>query len=116
MAVDLILGVEEVDIARCTDGLAKLFAQADNGAVEVPEVLVVPRCALAHQEAVVAQGLDLKKVVERGDAFELVPVLVIHDGAEQLSRLAGRADDQPLAVRDQLAFGDDRHALEVLEI
>ena len=41
---------------------------------------------------------------------------MVDDGAEQLACLAGRADDQALAMRDKLAFRDDRHALKVFEV
>ena len=116
MAINLVFGVEEVDVARCADGLAELFAKLDNSAVEVLEVFVVAHRAVAHHEAVIAERLNFKIVVERGDALELIPVLVVDDGAEQLARLAGRADDQALAMRDKFAFRDDRHALKVFEV
>ena len=116
MAVDLVLGVEEMDVARRADGLAELLAKLHDRAVEVLEVLVVIHRTVAHQKAVVAQGLDLKEIVKRGDALELVPVLVVDDGAEQLARFTGGADDQALAVRNELAFRNDRHALEVFEV
>ena len=102
--------------AQNGDGLAELFAKLDNSAVEVLEIFVVAHRAVAHHEAVIAERLNFKIVVERGDALELVPVLVVDDGAEQLARLAGRADDQALAMRDKLAFRDDRHALKVFEV
>ena len=41
---------------------------------------------------------------------------MVDDGAEQLARFTGGADDQALAVRNELAFRNDRHALEVLEV
>ena len=116
VAVDLVLRVEEMDVARRADGLAELLAKLHDRAVEVLEVLVVIHRAVAHQKAVVAQGLDLKEIVKRGDALELVPVLVVDDGAEQLARFTGGADDQALAVRNELAFRNDRHALEVFEV
>ena len=116
VAVDLVLGVEEMDVARRADGLAELLAKLHDRAVEVLEVLVVIHCTVAHQKAVVAQGLDLKEIVKRGDALELVPVLVVDDGAEQLARFTGGADDQALAVRNKLTFRNDRHTLEVFEV
>ena len=54
--------------------------------------------ALAEHEHVVAQGLDLQIIVPGGDALELLPVLAVHHRPEQLARLAGGADDQPLPV------------------
>ena len=116
MAVLLVLRLLKMHVAGGADGLAQLLAQADDGAVVVLQFLVVLRLALADQEAVVAQRLDLEIVVERRDALELVPVLMVAHGLEQLPRLAGGADDQPFAVRDQLAFGDGGIALEIFEI
>ena len=75
--------------AQNGDGLAELFAKLDNSAVEVLEVFVVAHRAVAHHEAVIAERLNFKIVVERGDALELIPVLVVDDSAEQLARLAG---------------------------
>ena len=116
MTVDLVLRLLKMHVAGGDDGLPQLLAEPDNGAVIVAQLLLAPDRALAQHEAIIADGLDLKVIVEGGDALELVPVLMVRDRAEQLARLAGRADDQPLAVRDQLAFRNDRHTLEVFEI
>ena len=116
MAVDLILRLLKMHVAGGDDPLAQLLAEPDNGAVEVAQLLLAPDRALAQHEAIIADGLDLEIIVERRDALELLPILVIRDRAEQLARLAGRADDKPFAVRDQLALRNDRHTLEILEV
>ena len=41
---------------------------------------------------------------------------MIDNGLEQLARLAGRADDEPLAPPEKLRLRHDRHALEILEV
>ena len=41
---------------------------------------------------------------------------MVGHGAEQLARLAGRADDQPLPVGHQLRLGNDGHAAEVFQV
>ena len=42
--------------------------------------------------------------------------LVRHNRLEQLARLAGRADDQPLTPAQQFGLGDNRHTLEIFEV
>ena len=116
MAVDLILRLLKMHIAGSDDPLAQLLAKPDDGAIEVAQLLLAPSRTLTQHEAVIADGLDLEIIVEGRDALELLPVLVIRDRTEQLARLAGRADDKSLAVRDQLALRDDGHALEILEV
>ena len=116
MAVDLVLRLLKMDVAGGADRLAQLLAQTDDGAVELPQVLLRLDIAVADHELVVAQGLDLQIVVERGDAAQLRPVLMVGHRLEKLARLAGRTDDEALAVGHQLRLGDDRHALEVLQV
>ena len=91
-----------MDVSRRADGLSQLLAQPDDGAVELAQLLVALRDALGQHEAVVAQGLDLKEIVERSDAFELRVALVGHNGLEQLACLAGRADNETLTESDKL--------------
>ena len=116
MAVDLVLGLQEVDVAGGADGLAQLVSQPDDGAVELPQLLLRLHVAVSQHESVVAQGLDLQIVIVRGDALELVPVLVVCHRTEQLSRLAGGAHDDAVAVLVQKALGNDGHPLEILEV
>ena len=89
VAVDFVLWVEEVDVAGGADGLAQLFAELDDRAVEAAQLLLAFGHAFFQHEAVVADGLDLEEIVERGDALQLRPAFVRDDGLEQLARLAG---------------------------
>ena len=98
MAIYLVLRLLEVDIACGAHGLAQLLAQADDDAVELPQFLLRLYLAVTEHKGVVAQGLDLQIVVERGNALQLCPILMISDGAEQLARFAGRADNETLAM------------------
>ena len=66
------------------------------------EQLTLSSRALAELKAVVAQGLDLKEIVERSDAFELRVAFMGHNGLEQLACLAGRADNETLTESDKL--------------
>ena len=116
MPVHLVLRLPEMDVAGGADGFSQLLAEADDDTVEFPQVLLAPGVAVAEHESVVAQGLNFQIVVKRGDALQLVPILVVHHCLEQLTRLAGGADNQPLPVGDQLTFGNGRHPLEVFQV
>ena len=116
MAVDLVLRLLKMHVAGGADRLAQLLAEPHDRAVEFPELLVRAHAAVTDHEPVVAQRLDLQIVVIGGNALELRPILMVDDCAEQLARLARRADDQSFAVGVQLALGDRRHALKVLEV
>ena len=63
-AVLLVLGVEEVDVRRGDDGLAKLTAKLKDSAVIVLQHLDVTDCAVIDEEAVIADGLNFKIVIE----------------------------------------------------
>ena len=115
-AVDLLFGVEEVDVAGRDDGLAEFFAQRDDAAVEVPEVLVVFRGAVFEHKGVVADRLNLQIVVEAAQALQFLVALFSGDGIENFARLARRADDDALAVLQQQAFRHDGVFLEVLQM
>ena len=116
MAVNLVLWLHEVHVAGGADGLMQLPSQPHDGAVELPQFLLVPRLAASQHEGVVAQGLDLQIVVKGRNTLQLVPILVLHHGAKQLAGLAGGADNKPLSVRRQLRFGNDGKALEILQV
>ena len=91
-----------MDVSRRADRLSQFLTQSDDGAVELAQLLVALRDALGQHKAVVAQGLDLKEIVERSDAFELRVTFMGHDGLEQLACLAGRADNETLTESDKL--------------
>ena len=116
MPVHLVLRLPEMDVTGGADGFSQLLAEADDDTVEFPQVLLAPCLAVAEHEGVVAQGLNFQIVVKRGDALQLVPILVVHHCLEQLTRLAGGADNQPLPVGHQLTFGDGGHPLEVFQV
>ena len=71
---------------------------------------------LAQHEGVVAQRLNLQEIVPGGDALELRKVLALHHRLKQLSRLAGRADNESLPVLVDEALGHDGVALEVVQV
>ena len=114
--VHFVLRLPEMDVTGGADRLVQFLSQPDDGAVELPQILLAPGVAVAEHESVVAQGLNFQIVVKRGDALQLVPILVVHHCLEQLTRLAGGADDQALPMGHQLAFGDGGHPLEIFQV
>ena len=116
MPVNFVLGVEEVHVAGRDNGLSELVAQLYNRAVETSKLLLVLCHALLQHEAVVADGLNFQVIVKFRDALELGPALVIDNGLKELARLAGRADDEPLAPPEKLRLRHDGHALKILEV
>ena len=103
-------------VAGGDDRLAELFAQRDNLAIEVTQPFIVRNLALGNQEAVVADRLNLQVVVKRGDALDFVLRQPVQHRTEQLARLAGRADNQAVAVLLQHGLRDAGIAAVILQI
>ena len=116
VAVDLILRVQEVDVSGGAHRLAQLLPQPHHRAVEIPQLLLGADHALAEHEHIVADGLDLQKVVPGGNTLEFLPVLVRRHRLKEFACLAGRANDKPLPVLVDHRLGHDGVALEVLQV
>ena len=116
MPEDLLLRVQKMDVAGGADRFPQLSAQLYNGAVQVPQPLLVGNLSFFQQEGIVADGLDLQKVIPGGDSAQLTPVLVVQHGPEQLSRRTGTTHNQPLPVGVDEAFGYDGIAGKVLQV
>ena len=114
--VNLVPRIEEVDVAGGDDGLIELARELYHAAVQLAKALVVAHRAVFDEEAVVRQRHYLKVVVEIRQLPELLAARAAQHGAEDLARLAGRANEQALAVLREQALGDYRVALIVLQI
>ena len=93
MPVHLVLRLPEMNVARSADRLSKLLTQPDNGAVKLPQVLLASGIAIAKHECIIAKRLNFQIIIKRGDAFQLIPILMVRHRPEQLPGLTGRADD-----------------------
>ena len=102
-------------VAGRAAGLTQFVRETQDVAVPVAQLLFVLCHALFDHKAVVADGLDLKIIVEGGEALELVPLRVTGQRAEYLARLARGAKDQPLAVADELAARHDRPLVVIFQ-
>ena len=69
-----------------------------------------------EHEGVIADGLDLQIVVEGRDALDLLVGPVGGHGPEQLARLAGAADNQPLPVLLDIETGHVGVAVEIADV
>ena len=103
-------------VARCHDGLAELLAELHDAAVEVAQGFLAAHGAVIEQEVIIGQRHDLEIVVKRRDASELRVALAAQHSLEHLSRLAGGADDETLAVFHEQALGDGGVALEIFQV
>ena len=116
VAVNFILRIQEMHVAGGDDGLSKLLAQLDDGAVEAAQLLFTFCQTLFQHEEVVAERLHLEEIIERGDAFQLRVALVRNDRLKQLACLAGGADEQTLAPAEHFRLRHDGVALEIFQI
>lgn len=96
--------------------LVQPTGQGHDAAVQVPEGLLVLHYLLLDEEAVVSHGLDLQHIVELGDFRDLVLVLIAEIGLEQLAGFAGGAEDEPLPLLLQQAFGNPGLLIEGLDV
>ena len=116
VAEKLLLGVKEMHVARGNDGFSKLFAQCDDAAVKVAQLVVIFGGAVFQHKGVVAYGLNFKVIVKLAQALKLLVAPVAGHCLKHLARLARRADNQPLAVLQQQAFRDDGGFAEVFQM
>ena len=116
MAVDLVLRVQEMDVAGGAHRLVQRLAQGYDGAVEVLQLLLALHHTLAQHEGIVAQRLNLQEIVPGGNALKLRKVFPLYNCLKQLSGLAGRADNESLPVLVDQALGHDGVAFEVVQV
>ena len=105
-----------MDVAGGNDGFPQLLAQADNGTVEVPQLFLILGQTLVQHKPVIAQGLNLQKVIERRQTQQFLPAFALQNGLEQFARLTGRTDNQALPPPQQLRLGHSGAAFEVFQI
>ena len=110
-----VLGVLKVHVAGGHNRLAQLFANAHNGAVVLPQALLV-RVAVAHHKHVVANGLNFQIIVVLRNFAQAFKALSGGHGPKELSRLAGAANEQALPVLVQQAFGNAGIAVVVVQV
>ena len=105
-----------MDVARRDDWLFELFAELYDRAVKRVQLLDVADGARAHEEEVVAVGLDFEVIVKARDVQKLVPGFAVEYGAVELAGLAGAADQKALAVAHEFRLRDARLLIKILEM
>ena len=116
LTVQLVRVVHEMRVTGCNDGNIQLFAQSHDLTVEVAKPLLAVDLTLGKQEAVIADRLNLKVIVELCDFLNLTVGLALDDGLHQFARLAGRADDQPFSVFFKSCLRNSREPLKIIQI
>ncbi len=103
-AVDLILRIQEMHIARRHNRLSVLLAQLHDLPVDVQHVLLALDVLIAvgiNQEPVVGPGLNLQIIVKINDPSQCLLILLSKKRLIELAHDARRADDDPLPVLHQ---------------
>ena len=66
-SINGVVGVEEMHVSRSHHGQPQFLAQLDDGAVQIPQTLIILDLSFTHQESVIADGLNLQIIIEAGD-------------------------------------------------
>ena len=117
--VDGILGIEKMDVARRDEHFSKFLRQLRHLEIDAPQILVIldmREFVASHEELIVADGLNLKVVVKARNFQKLLFRLLRDDGADQLARFAGRADDDILAVFLNDVLGKARLTMQIFQM
>ena len=96
--VNGVVGVEEMHVSRSDYRQPQFLAQLDDGAVQIPQTLIILDLSFTHQESVIADGLNLQIIIEAGDLLQLFPAFSGKHGTEEFAGFAGAAENQPFPV------------------
>ena len=92
------------------------IAQPNDRPVIVSKLLLIPGSTIMNHEHIVLNGLNFQKIIEFGNRAKFAPALSIHHCPEQLARLTGASQNEPLPVTDQLAFRDAGLFIEIIQM
>ena len=115
-AVDGVFRLGEMDVAGGDDRLVQVFAQLDDGAVEILDDLFAVHLALADHIGVVAQRLDLQHIVIGRDLLQFLVGASLHDGTVKLACFTGGGQDEAVAVLVQQTAGHTGLFEEVVDM
>ena len=121
MAVYLVLRLHEVNVSSGAYRLSKPRPQFHHPAVKRPQVVQVPGNGPAlfigpEHIGVVGQRLNFQVIIPGRNALQLPVLPPRHHRLEQLPRLAGGADNEPLPVFINEGFGHDGKTVKVLQM
>ena len=105
-----------MDVTRGDDRLVEVFAQLDDGAVEVLDDFFALHLALPDHIGIVAQRLHFQDVVVGRDLLQFLVGAAFHNGAVELACLAGRGQNQAVTVLVQQAAGHTGLFEEVVDV
>ena len=116
LSSDLIFLVYKVRVTGSHNRLTVLFTKLDDLTVKLAQTFVVLDASLCYKKTVIAYRLNFKIVIKVNDFLDLVIGGVFKYGVEQLTRLAGGADNKSLAMLFKLALGNSRITSEIFKV
>ena len=116
LSSDLIFLIYKVRVTGSHNRLTVLLTKLDDLTVKLAQAFVVLDLSFCNKEPVVANGLNFKIVIEIDDFLDLVVGGVFKYGVEQLTRLAGGADNKSLAMLFKLALGNSGITSEIFKV
>ena len=116
LSVLLILFIQKMHIARGNHRLSGTSAQFKNPPVEFPEFLLVLNGTVFHEETVVAERLYLQIVIKARNSVEFSVFCSAHNSFKYFAGCTGRTDKKAFAVKNKVAFRNNRGTVEVFEI
>ena len=113
---NLILRIQEMHISGGHHRFPQILAQPNHRAVKAAKLLFIRRDPLCQHKAVVCQRLNFQEIIEGRNPLQFILALTLHNGLEQLSRLAGGTDQQSLPKLHQLRLGNSGNTLKVFQV
>ena len=112
-----VILIDEMHIACSNNRLAEFIGESNQVFVNLFELLlaVKHRLVAVNQKAVVALGLNFNIVIKRGVFHQSLVRFTVEHGVIELTRLTGRADNQPVPVCHKLAQRNSRMAVEIFK-
>ena len=115
-AILFILRVQKVHVTGCHNRFAEFPSNTQNRAVIVLKHFRGSHAAFIDQKSIIADRLNLKVIVSRGNTAQFLILFAAHHSAIQLTHSAGRSQQQPLPVFLQKTSWNHRSTVKVFQI
>ena len=113
---DGVFFLHEMNVAGRNHRNVEIITQFYDGFIELDEFVHGFDHSIAQHELVISQRLHFQIVVEFRNIAQFPPALSCHNGTEQLACLTGRAENQALAMFDQLGFWNQWATFEIFQV
>ena len=103
-------------VTGCHTGLAQLVCQRQDGAVVIPQLLLILCRTIGNEEFVVANRLDFQIIIKIRNTQQFFPGGPAQHGGKQLARFTGGTENQAFPVANQLAPGHNRFFIKIFQV